>query len=146
MVISWIPDTSLMHPHISDSVWCLVPLANSGGYRNLIWFVNWILPEEEVCSQAVGTGRLSSRLSRESVVALVSSERFACFSLMFKKLCGTLVLQFSFCVLDTVRRITRRKSQMDSVSKAITFSDRKSFSFFQVSDGSRADFGSTLGF
>ena len=94
----------------------------------------------------MGTGRLSSRLSRESVVASVSSERFACFLLMFKKLCGNLVLQFSFCVLDTVRWITRRKSQMDSVSKAITFSDRKSFSFFQVGDGSRADFGSTLGF
>ena len=105
-----------------------------------------ILQKKRFACKPWGTGRLSSRFSREPVVASVSSERFAYLSLMFKKLSGNLVLQFPVCMLDTVRLITRTKSQMDCVSKAITLSDRKSFLFFQVSDGFRADFGSMLGF
>ena len=130
MFMSWIPDAPSASIHFRPGL-VSVPFANSGGYQNHISFVNQILLEEEVCSQAVGTGRLSSRLSRESVVAPSSSERFACFSLMFKKLYGNHVLQVFFCVLDTIRLITGRKPQMDCVSKAFTFQWQEKILFFR---------------
>ena len=91
------PDTvpASQHKQSFQTV-CFGPFISPGVYKDHVFDVNIkILLGEEVCSQALGQGVWSSRLV-EPVAASVSKERFACFPLRPRKLCGIQVIYVSF--------------------------------------------------
>ena len=100
-------------------VWYLyLPLGSMGPYFD---FVN-ILPEEKVCSQALGLRSLKLQASSEPVDVLASKERFACFPLGAQKaVWHSRNLKF-FCVLSLIIHCQLEfleEATMDFISKAV---------------------------
>ena len=120
----------LQHPSLQTSVWCSVPFTNSGGYWNHIWFFNQILPGEEVCSQALGTGRLELQAFQR---AWWSTSLQRAFRLLFHSCTKSFVAikysKFSSVCLSLSVRLLGGSHKWIVFPRPSLFSVRESFSF-----------------